>query len=202
MDESDRLDDEVIERAVHDGTAMDFGDFFGYVERFHDDGRPGVDRDVLAAYAERLDDRRDYRFDVDAFLETVDERTTDAEAWVGPDRFYALGDDRVSKYPARWHEALGGSTDVAEYLRFFRDEAPEFVRDTDKQGAGSGVPEDELTYAVEVLGRVDGETAREALAEAREAGVVVEDVDQHPQTGVYLAAGNEDRRDEALEQDG
>lgn len=198
MDEADSLDDEVIERAAHEGRSMDFGDFFGYVERFHDDGRPGVDRDVLAAYAERLDDRRDYRFDVDAFLERVDEQTVASETWVGPDHFYALSDDRVSKYPARWHGALGGSTDVTEYLRFFRDEAPEFVADTNKQGAGSGVPEDELTYVVEVLGRVDGETAREALAEARDEGVVVEDNDQHPQTDVYLAEGHEDRRDGAL----
>lgn len=195
------LNDHVIERAVHDGESMDFGDLFDYVERYHDDGRPGVTREALAAYAERLDGRSDYRLDVDGFLDLVDGRATDSETWAGPDHFYRLDDGRLSKFPARWHEALGGSTDVAAYLRFVRDEAPEFVDDTKKSGPGSGIPEDTLMHLVQVVGRVDRETARDALAAARDEDVVVEDLDQHPQTDVYLAEEAPNRGDQSVQGD-
>lgn len=200
MEHPTDLTDEVIEAAVEEGDAMEAGDFVGFVERYHGDG-PGVDRDVLAAYAERLDDLRDFRFDVEGFLETVDGNVTDSETWVGPDAFYELDDGRVSTYPQRWHKALGGSTDVVAYLRFFRDEAPGFVTDTAKSGAGSGVPEDTLLRVMAVLGGMDRAAARAELERARDEGAVVEDLDQHPQTDVYLAEGNEERGDQAVQSD-
>lgn len=197
----DDFDDEVFERAVHRGESMDYGDFFDFVERFHDDGRPGVSRDALAAYAEELTSRRDFSFDAGGFLDAVDERATDAETWAGPDRFYLLEDDRLSKFPARWHDRLGGSTDVAEYLRFVQDETEGFLEDLAKTGAGAGVPEDTLLHMIEVLGRVDHEGATEALSRARHEGEVVEELDQHPQTDVYLADRNPERGDQSVRKD-
>lgn len=179
------IDEAVIEDAVHEGEAMGLRDLFGLIERYHDE-RPGVPREAVAAYARELASQRDYSFDAEGFLETVDERRTDAESWQGSDRFYALADDRLSQYPARWHDELGGSTDAAEYVRFVREEDPDYVEDLARGGAGAGIPRDTLSDVIQVVGRVDRETAAAAIEDARDRDAVVVDADQHPQAGVYL----------------
>jgi len=173
----------VVDEAVHEGETMSVRDLVERIERYHDG--PGVDRDTVAAYARELESRRDYAFDAEAFLDDVAAHTTDAETWEGNNRLYALGKDRISLFPAQFHDQLGGSTDVPEYLRFFLDDAPAFLDDIGRSAAG-GVPEDALIEVVEAVGRVDRGAATEALHEARDAGAVIEDTDQHPQGAVYL----------------
>ena len=179
------IDRAVIEDAVHEGETMGPRDFVGLIERYHDD-RPGVPQDAVAAYAHELAALRDYGFDAEGFFETVDERMADSESWTGSDRFYALDDDRLSLYPVRWHDALGGSTDAAEYVRYIRESEQEYVEALDSGSAGAGIPRDTLSYVIQVVGRVDRETAAAAIEDARDRDDVVLDAEQHPQAGVYL----------------
>lgn len=183
---TDDIDDDVIEEIVHEGRSMDRNDLFDVIERGHDE-RPGVPREALARYARELDQRRDYTFDAEQFLDAVDERRTDDETWVSHDRYYDLGNDRLSQYPARWHERLGGSSDAAAYVEFFHGHAPEYVETLERGGSEAAIPKDTLVDVIRVVGRTDRETAADAIEDAADSGDLVEDADQHPQAGVYLA---------------
>lgn len=180
------LDESVIDEVVQEGERLTATKFVELAERAHPGG-PGVRRERLDAYAEAVGDRRDVSADPDTFREAVDDRVTDEEQWAGEDALYAVGEGRVSRFPAAWHAALGGSTDVAAYVDHLRELDGTFVEDAPGAEAGPGVTEQFLLGAVAAVGRVGRERAREALSDAREAGDVVEDVDQHPRAGVYLA---------------
>lgn len=191
--------DAVVDEATHEGSAMTVDDLVSLVERHHDD-RPGVSCEALAAYAERLESRGDVEFDADAFLAEVDDRTTDAGTWTGGDVFYPVASDRISRFPARWHENLGGSTDVAAYLRYVRDEAPAFASAVGRSDRAEALPESELLDVVSTVGRVDRDEAKESIEAARDRGDVVEGADQHPGASVFLAGEAEGMRDETLDQ--
>lgn len=163
-------------------------DLVDIVERYHDD-RPGVSFEALEAYARELDAQRDVAHDVETFLERVEERLTDADSWAG-EVFYELGDDRLSQYPASWHEALGGSTDPVEYLEYFREDAEAFL--DDHRGSKPGVQKDTLLRIMRVIGETDMQTAASELEAARDEGRIEESADQHPQTGVFLADDADD----------
>jgi len=188
------LNERVIEEAVHEGESMLLRELFDLVERGHD-GRAGVSHEALSAYARRLADRDDFDLDADGLLDEIDDRTTASETWAGYDRFYELGDGRLSQYPTLWHDHLGGSDDVAAYLRFVRDEQPAFVDDLDHGGAGDGVPEDTLVHVLMVVGRLDQGAATRVIEDARDRDVVAEDLDQHPQANVALTDRGRDGSD-------
>lgn len=192
------LSDEVLDEAAHEGETLLVEDLVSLAERAHDDA-PGIERDRLMDYAEALAERRDVSFDLPAFHKGVDDRLTDDETWAGRDMLYELGEGRISLYPAEWHQEIGGSTDIAEYIAFLEQESPEFIVDRSTTAVGPGVPQQKLLDIVAVVGRVDRETARAALKEARDAGDVVEDADQHPQAGVYLQEEAENYRDASLD---
>lgn len=122
----------------------------GLLERHHD-AQPGMPRRAVTAYARALESRRDYSFDAGSFMDEVDERLTDAETWEGPDRFYELDGDRISVFPARWHEELSGSTDAAEYLRFIDEHIPELGEKPENLGASVTVPRDRLVEIIRIL---------------------------------------------------
>lgn len=188
------LHDAVLEEAAHEGESLVPADLVSLAERAHDDG-PGVPPDVVAAYAERLADGNRVDLDAEAFLAAIDDRRTAEDTWQGGDAFYEVGADRISRYPRRWHDELGGSADVREFVAFLQEEGPEFGRG----GQGPGVPEPTLLAVMAAVGGTDRREARAALEEARERGDVVEDADQHPDAGVYLADEADDLRDPSIE---
>lgn len=192
------LNEHVISEAAHEGRTMVPEQLFSLVERHHPHQEPGVPREVLEAYADGVEDTVEYRFDADEFLREVDSQLTDSETWAGEDAFYRV-DGRLSRYPARWHRELGGTTDVREYIAFLQDEEDGYLDDVSLGGAGRGIPEQPLLDIVAIVGRVDREEAKEKLEELRDRGEVVEDADQHPNAGVYLADRDEERRDESLD---
>jgi hypothetical protein len=177
----------VVDEIIRAGESMGSRDIVERIERHHDG--PGVDRETIDAYAAELEARDDYAFDAAEFLAHVDENTTGADWWAGG-VFYDIAegeDTRISLFPAAWHERLGGSTDVAEYVAFIRDEDPDYLDDLDLGGPGEGVPE---AAVVEVLGLVGGlnrPDATTAVHEARDRGDIVEDADQSPEADIYLA---------------
>ena len=178
------LNDEVFAAARQRGRTLLTEELVALIERHHPHDRPGVAREVVTRYADRLDGERAYNFDRDAFLDEVDARLVDTETWRRTDALYALGNDRVSRYPARWHDALGGSRDVREYVDFLLGETDGFLDDLDSGAAGRGIPENELLDVVSVVGRTDRETAKAEVERAREAGDLAEDADQHPEARV------------------
>ena len=96
------------------------------VEIYHPNREMGVSRETVAQYSEALANGAEESFNSGAFDETVDARTTDIETWVDSNTIYSLGNNRISVYPASWHGALSGSTNIREYVRFLRDDAEDF----------------------------------------------------------------------------
>lgn len=185
------LEERVVEDAVRDGELIRVPEFVELAERAHADER-GVERERVWAYAEAVSDRPEVEFDPGTFRERVRERATDADAWLDDEAVYAIGDRRLSRYPARWHEDLGGSDDVAAYVAYLAETDAAFVNDPSAVEAGPKVPQQRLIAVMAAVGTVDRDEARAALADAREAGEVVQDVDQHPNAGVYLPSESGD----------
>ncbi|QLG28627.1 hypothetical protein HUG10_14205 [Halorarum halophilum] len=184
------LDEDVLEELQHGGRSLLIEDVVSIIERNHLDDRPGVSRETLEAYADALEADPDQQFDMETFHEELDSRLTDSDTWVDDDRLYRVGDDRISSYPATWHDRLGGKTDVRTYVVFLQDEAPEFKEDVGRGGAGPGIPQDQLLDVVSVVGRIERQEARAVLQDLHDRGELVEDADQHPDAGVML--GDED----------
>ncbi|MDS0259870.1 hypothetical protein NDI56_10745 [Haloarcula sp. S1CR25-12] len=179
------LDQRAIDEAVHEGESMRPRELVDLFERYHDD-RPGIPEATLEAYARELADRDEVSFDADGFLDTVSERLTDSDGWVADgERLYALDEGRISQYPATWHDRLGGERDPATYIRFFEEMAPSFL--TEDRGDRRGIKADRLLDVVSVVGGMSRKSAKAAIESARDDGRVVEDADQHPKAGVYLA---------------
>ncbi|WP_436925386.1 hypothetical protein [Halosimplex amylolyticum] len=177
----------VVDKAVHEGESMGARDLVELIERYEEG--PGVDPETVEAYAAALEARDDYAFDAEDFLAHVDANTTDADWWEGG-VYYEIGDGvddrRISLFPRAWHERLGGSTDVREYVAFILDEDPDYLDDLALGGPGGGVPEKAVVEALMLVGRVDRPEANTLINEARERGDVVEDADQNPDADVYL----------------
>ena len=179
-------DQRAVEEIVHEGDALGTSRLIDILERYHDD-QPGVPEAAIAAYAQELREREDSAFDAEAFRDIVDERRTDSEDWVGGDRFYELDGDRLSQYPAAWHDRLGGERDPTAYLRFFESAAPEVLGNA--PGGRQRADEDQLVGVMAVVGQLRRDTAKAEIEAARNDGRIVEDADQHPKAGVYLADG-------------
>ena len=178
-------DQQAVEEIVHEGDALGTSRLVDILERYHDD-RPGVPRDAIGAYARELNERDDSSFDAEAFRDVVEDRLTDSDRWVDDgDRLYELDGGRISQYPATWHDRLRGERDPAAYLRFFEAEAPEVLGTA--PGGRQRANEDQLIDVMAVVGEMSRDAAKGAIESAREADRVVEDADQHPKAGVYLA---------------
>lgn len=189
------LRDDVVDEIVHRGPATVRRTVL-LVERGHRT-EPGVDREALDDYVDALEARDDFEFDPEWFYDELDDGLVDAEEWVDEDRLYRLGDDRISRYPPRWHDQLGGSDDVAEFVATLT--ATGFAESVGQSGAGGGLDEEALLDAVSAVGRVPKTEAKGELETLRDEGVVVEDADQHPHAGVYLADDAAELRDPALD---
>jgi hypothetical protein len=166
------------------------------IERGHRE-EPGIDRETLDAYVDAFAGRENFDFDEAWFDEELEAGLVDDDGWVDEESLYRLDDDRISRYPQRWHEELGGSDDVTEFVRFLGNTA--FAESIGQSGAGRGIDEEALLDVVAAVGRVPKDDGKADLESLREEGVVVEDADQHPNAGVYLAEEAEELRDPALD---
>lgn len=187
------LDESVLE-ILEGNRSADSREFVTLLERHHDG--PGVDRDVVEAYLSALASDPETG-NVDRLRESVEDRIVDGEGWVDDRALYRLDGDRVSTFPARWHDELGGTDDLLAYVRFIIEEVgpDSFVTG----GAGRGIPEQVLLDAAEVVGGLDREEAKERLQRRRDAGDLAEDVDQHPAAEVYPTEDDSAVRDESLD---
>jgi hypothetical protein len=180
----------VVEAAAQSGKNLLVREFVTLAERHHDDAGRGVARETLQGYARDLADARageSLPFTPDELSDLVDERLASSASFAGEDRLYQVAEGRVSAYPARWHDRLGNERAITDVVGVLNDALADADASLDRGGAGRGVPENLVVDVASAVGPVDRETARAALAEARDEGLVVEDADQHPKATVRLA---------------
>lgn len=180
------LDEYVLEEAGHQGETLVITDLVSLVERHHPLDAPGAPVDLLEAYVAELAET-DARFEPENVREAVEERLVDSETWVDADALYPLGDDRVSNYPLRWHEQLGGESDVRRYIEVILDNLPAEGEETfDTGGAGTGIPKLQLLEIVEVLGGLSQGEVRRQLDELEDEGAIAGDVREYPNARIEL----------------
>lgn len=177
----------VIEQAEREGESLLVGELVLYIERYHDDERPGVSRDLLDAYVENLSEKNFFTRGPDNVVEQIEDRTDDSETWVGENSFYRVGTDRVSNFPKRWHEQLGPDDDLRTFVRVMTEDIETSPHGTDRGGQGTGVPQQMLLDAATVLGDYDRGDAKTELEEFRDQDELVMDADMNKEGRVQLS---------------
>ena len=175
------LADDALEEIRSRTETLTLRDLVRLVETYHLDDRAGVDRETLDAYLVALE------YDPDEIGAELDERLTDSVDWEQDGALYDLGDERISAFPSTWHETLGGTTDLTEYVRLIQEDVTETQGTTEEAVQESGVPEELLLRVAAAMADMDRQEAREQLKDLRKRGVVEESTDQHPQGTVRLA---------------
>ncbi|HET7323616.1 MAG TPA: hypothetical protein VFJ06_04730 [Halococcus sp.] len=195
--------EERVLSAAKEREALSVDDLLRLVQQHHSPDEPGVAHDTLMEYGRALTDANltlDARSDplrgtapefTDGTLEhELDERLTDDESWVGEDALYELDDDRVSIYPAPWHDALDGTTDLTECIRFIRDESG--FKEAPGVGTGTGVPEELVLDVATVIGGFSPEEASTRLEERKEQGEIIEDRTTAQGSGLSVRGESDD----------
>ena len=180
------INDYVIEQAEREGESLLIRELLLYIERYHEDDRPGVSREVLEGYVESLAEKNVFSRAPNNVIEQIDQRTVDSETWAGRDQFYPVGTDRVSNYPKRWHEQIGPDDDLRDVVRVMTEDIKTSPHDTNLGGKGRGIPEVMLLDAATALAGYDRDDAKTELEEWRDRGELVEDADQHREARVRL----------------
>jgi hypothetical protein len=198
------LNEHVLNEAGERQDRLTIGQLVTLIERHDGDSNgPGVTRDRIVAYAEELGGEGG-PVNPEKVGTAIDERVAEADSlsgpvgWTGSASLFAVGDGRVSTFPPAWHEAFteGDATvrDVVEFALRGRG-----TDSNDSGGAGSdrtadgeqGVPRQVVLNAATLFGGRSWAEAQGELESLRGDGVVVEDLDQHPNPNVRLAADDE-----------
>ncbi|SFF90676.1 hypothetical protein SAMN04488063_0740 [Halopelagius inordinatus] len=191
--DSDLSDTVLDEIAGHRETIL-VGDIVVLAEQYDEAyaRETGVPADRLVAYVEELA-RNGYSLDPDGVREGLDRKAVDSRSFAGTDALYWVGEDRVSAFPARWHEELDGETDLVRYVEVMLDDIDDSESAFDHGGAGSGIPVPDLVNAVNAMTDLSREQISSEINRLRDEGVFEEDTDQHPDARVRLAGqGDED----------
>lgn len=181
------LDEYVIDVAESEGEGLLFGELVLYIERYHPDDRPGVDRELLEGYIENLAAKNVFGRDAEFVFAQIDERTADSETWVKKDAFYRVGTDRISNFPKRWHERVDAADDLRTLVKVLTEDIETSPHGTDTGGKGTGVPQQLLLDAATVLADYDRDDAKTELEEWRDRGELVMDADMHREGRVQLS---------------
>ena len=173
------LQSHVVEELESHSETLNLQDFVRIVEEHHRGDGPGVDRELLAAYAEEV------YFDVD--LSAVDERLTDAEEWTSGRHLYEVGDGRISAYPTDWHEAISGTEDVRDVIEIIQREVTEPEGNESEAVTEDGVPEEKILRVARTVAGIDRQDARDEIKRLRENDEIEEFASQHPNSRIRLA---------------
>lgn len=180
--------EQVIADARQRGETLTSRELLLLIERRHRTEGPGIDRTTLDAYGERVGRDDIIPLEKHQFTDAVDDNSTDSETWEGSGRYYALDENRVSAFPARWHEVLDGEDDLRVYVDVIETTIAESETTTDsyRGGIGAGVPEQLLLNTAAAISTMDRNSVKEQLERRRDDGELIEDADQHPDARVYL----------------
>ncbi|UPM44646.1 hypothetical protein [Halocatena salina] len=190
------VDKRVIGEVTDRSQNVLFRELLSMIERSHPE-TAGITRQTLDAYAREFGEATAVAFTPQELRDTVDERLADTDVWIDTKTVYSLK-DRISVYPARWHDVLGGTVDIPAYIRFIEDEVDGNDTDLTRADPGDGIHEQDLLDLVAIIGRTDRKTVKTRLEQLRDQGDIAEGADQHPDARVYLRERT-DRRDPALD---
>lgn len=190
------VDESVIAEITDRSQNVRFRKLILIIERSHPE-TAGISRETLDAYAHELGEATAVGFTPEELPATIDDRLVDTDTWIDTETLYPL-DNRISVYPARWHDAVGGTVDIPAYIRFLEDDVDGNDDDLTRAGPGDGVHEQDLLDLVATIGRTERDTVKSRLERLRDAGDVTQGADQHPDANVYLR-DRTDRRDPALD---
>ncbi|WP_137287549.1 hypothetical protein [Halorussus salinisoli] len=172
--------EEVVEELDSHSETITLQEFVRIVETHHGVAGRGVDRDLLAAYADAV------YYDVD--LDALDERTTDSDEWREGGRFYEVGEGRLSVYPPSWHETMASTDDIRDVIELIQSEVTEAEGDTWQAVTEErGVPEEKVLHVGEVVAGIDRQDARDRIKELRQNGDVEEFASQHRNPSLRLS---------------
>ncbi|ADJ15982.1 hypothetical protein [Halalkalicoccus jeotgali] len=183
------------------GGTLTSSELLRIIEHHHrSDGR-GLDRETLAAYDRAVAEDDSLPFKEGQLRSSIEDTLSTGEGWHDAEAYYRVGDDRVSLFPQRWHDRLGDSDDVREYVAVIEDDtaSTDTEPDAPKGGIGTGVPEPLLLDAISVIDGADRDTAKDRLERHRRDGGLVQDADQHPEARVYLTEETSEMRDDWLD---
>lgn len=193
------LDERTLEELFHRGRWLSFPDFVRLIEQDHPHDGPGVSKEVLDAYAEALVDDLggSAPFTVEAVDRMIETHLTDSGVWL-ESALYDVGPDRISAYPAPWHDRLGRESDPRAYVEVMRDELAKARGFTARGRAAPGVPKQQLLDAMCVLGEMDRAEATRAIDEERRRNELLLYPYQNPEAEVQLPDSVEPPRTERL----
>jgi len=149
--------EQVVEELDAHQETLRLHEYVQMIETHHLDEGPGVDRDLLAAYADAVG------FDVD--VSAVEDRLTDSHAWEPGDRLYELDDGRISTYPQDWHETVSDPDDVLALVELIAEQVTEPEGDQRRAVTENGVPEQKVVRVAGTVAEIDRETVRDRLHE-------------------------------------
>lgn len=193
--------EQALEEARQYGETLTARELLLIIERDERPSGPGVSRETIDAYDRAVATDDVLPFAEGQFRTTIDDDLSTASEWNDAEAYYAVGDDRVSLFPERWHDQLGDSDDLRQYVAVIEDDtaSEDAAPDVPQGGIGTGVPEPLLLDAIIAIGGVEREEAKERLERHRRDGNLVQDADQHPDARVYLTEEAEGMRDDWLD---
>jgi hypothetical protein len=169
----------VTELEKHEET-MRLDDFVRIVEIHHRYDGQGVERETLDAYAEAV------FFDVDT--SAIDDRLTDSDEWEAGRHLYEVGDGRISDYPTKWHETMGGTDDILDIIETILDDVTEPEgRMQEAVTEERGVPEQKVYRVGKAVADIDEQEARERIQDLRNDDVIEEEASQSRNPAIRLA---------------
>jgi hypothetical protein len=173
------LKEEVVSQLEKHEETLQLDEFVRWIETHHREDGPGVDLDLVEAYAEAV------YFDVD--LSAIDDRLTDSDDWESGKHLYDLGDGRISKYPPEWHERLAGTDDIRDVIELIQTDVTEAEGDQREAVTEErGVPQPKLLRVCKAIGGIDEEAARERIKELRQNDEIEEFASQHRDPTIRL----------------
>ncbi|EMA49471.1 hypothetical protein [Halococcus thailandensis] len=192
------INERIVAEADDRGESLLVDEFLRLIEQYHTHERPGIAWATLEAYTEAMAGTdHGHSHDMEGVLDAIDDRLTDGE--YRTDAVYRVGDDRVSAYPASWHDELGGEIDLREYVRFLTNLDLDDENGAELGANGGGVPEQLLLEVASIVGRADPEAVKSRLEDLRERHELVEDADQHPNARVRLPENADNLRDSSID---
>ncbi|KYH27497.1 hypothetical protein HAPAU_01650 [Halalkalicoccus paucihalophilus] len=191
----------VLEEARQYGETLSDRELIRIVERYHRPEGPGISHETIEAYDRAVADDAALPFGEGQLRSTIEEGLSTDEGWHDAEAYYEIGDGRVSLFPRRWHDRLGDSDDIREYVAVIGDDtaSADTEPDAPKGGIGTGVPEPLLLDAIVVIDGVERGDAKERLERRRRDGELVQDADQHPDARIYLSEDVAGMRDDWLD---
>ncbi|NHN59806.1 MULTISPECIES: hypothetical protein [Halorussus] len=180
----DDINQHALEEISHTGGSISTERILFLIEYYDSDGEPGIPRDRYDRYAEAIEANDRVPYTAEEMRAVIDSRLTDSRTWV-PHAFYQIAPNRISLFPARWHDKLDGETDVREHVRYIQSADSGFHGD-DGNLHTAGVPKQLLIRAVSVFGGEDPETVKEQLDNHIRNGDLRALPDQNPNADIQL----------------